>query len=229
MRYDDYERRSGLVHLFVPGASLEAFAAAEVDEQTDARDGAYEILEQTDDTVRLGRDVAWPKKGGSTIHVEKRLVVVPDRRKPGLSLQVTVENRSLERTRFDLGIEWAMTMLGGGGNPDAYYRIEGNVYGHDSSGQRDKLAEIASGNRRVGLQLATTFEPAADVWWTPIETISNSEHGFERVYQGSALVGLWPTDLAPGESRTVAMSHAALTRVDRTEQELAAREGRLPA
>lgn len=229
LRYDDYERRSGLVHLFVPGASLEAFAAAEVDEQTDARDGAYEILERTDDTVRLVRDVAWSQDSGSTIHIEKRFVIAADRRKPGLTLQVTVENRSLERTRFDLGIEWAMTMLGGGGNPDAYYRVDGELCGHDSSGQRAGLAKIASGNRVVGLELATTFEPAAAVWWTPIETISNSEHGFERVYQGSALVGLWPTDLAPGESRTVAMSYAALTHFDRTEQELAAREGRLPS
>ena len=25
----------------------------------------------------------------------------------------------------------------------------------------------------------------ADAWWAPIETVSNSEDGFERVYQGS--------------------------------------------
>ena len=41
-------------------------------------------------------------------------------------------------------------------------------------------------------------EPA-DAWWAPVETISNSEAGFERVYQGSGLLLSWPLALAPGE------------------------------
>ena len=39
----------------------------------------------------------------------------------------------------------------------------------------------------------------ADAWWAPVETISNSEGGFERVYQGSGLLLSWPIRLAAGE------------------------------
>jgi hypothetical protein len=32
----------------------------------------------------------------------------------------------------------------------------------------------------------------------PIETVSESEEGFERVYQGSQILGVCPVELAPG-------------------------------
>ena len=59
----------------------------------------------------------------------------------------------------------------------------------------------------------------ATVWWAPVETISNSESGFERVYQGSALVFTWPLRLAPGGSRTVRVHHAVATTRDRAAEE----------
>ena len=37
-----------------------------------------------------------------------------------------------------------------------------------------------------------------DVWRLPIETVSMSESGFERVYQGSALLFLVRPALVPG-------------------------------
>ncbi len=36
-------------------------------------------------------------------------------------------------------------------------------------------------------------------WIAPIETVSNSEAGFELVYQGSAVLLVRPIALAPGE------------------------------
>ena len=61
--------------------------------------------------------------------------------------------------------------------------------------------------------------PAADAWWAPIETVSNSESGFERVYQGSGLLLSWPLTLAPGESRRFAVAQAVTVARDRTAAE----------
>jgi alpha-amylase len=36
--------------------------------------------------------------------------------------------------------------------------------------------------------------------WAPIETVSLSEAGFERIFQGSAILVSWPLALAPGGS-----------------------------
>ena len=54
---------------------------------------------------------------------------------------------------------------------------------------------LRSGNEYVGLEIATRVDPAAEAWISSIETVSSSEAGFERVYQGSALVFAWPLDL----------------------------------
>ena len=49
---------------------------------------------------------------------------------------------------------------------------------------------------------AATIEApsAAHFWISPIETVSESEEGFERVYQGSQILILWPAELAAGAS-----------------------------
>ncbi len=40
----------------------------------------------------------------------------------------------------------------------------------------------------------------AEVWRFPLETVSNSESGFERTYQGSVIVFRFPLRLAAGET-----------------------------
>jgi hypothetical protein len=61
--------------------------------------------------------------------------------------------------------------------------------------------------------------PPAEAWISPIDTVSNSEAGFERVYQGSALVFSWPLDLAPGAMATVRVEHVVTTSRDRAAEE----------
>ncbi len=38
---------------------------------------------------------------------------------------------------------------------------------------------------------------ASHLWIAPIETVSESEEGFERVYQGSQILAIWPVQLMP--------------------------------
>jgi len=225
LHYDAYERRGGLVHLWAPGTTADAFVRAEAVELGDAHDGPYTVVEARAGEITLGRRVALGGvlggDPGAAILVRKRFTIDGDRRSPALGLEVTVENAGASPVRFDLGVEWPVMLLGGGGNPAAYYRAGGVESAHDSSGAADGLAELTSGNRSIGVELTTAFAPAATAWWAPIETVSNSEFGFERVYQGSALVGVWPTELAPGESRTVSMRHAISTTRDAAAEELA--------
>jgi len=220
LRYDAYERRSGLVHLLAPGSTASAFAAGEAAELGDAVDGSYEVVALEPGVVSLAREVALDG-GPEVVRVTKRLVVGDDRRRPALDLEVTVESRADVAVRFDLAVEWALMMLGGGANPAAYYLIDAERLPHDSAGERANLATIVSGNSQVGIELTTTADPPAAAWWSPIETISNSEAGFERVYQGSALVFVWPVELGPRESRSVTVRHAVATATDRTADELA--------
>jgi hypothetical protein len=54
--------------------------------------------------------------------------------------------------------------------------------------------------------LECTAEPAAaDLWRFPIETVSSSEGGLERVYQGACIGLTWLIDLPAGEERRLSI------------------------
>jgi alpha-amylase len=64
-------------------------------------------------------------------------------------------------------------------------------------------SELPSGKLRLvdhWQNVAATIEApsAAHFWISPIETVSESEEGFERVYQGSQILMVWPVGLAAG-------------------------------
>ena len=68
-------------------------------------------------------------------------------------------------------------------------------------------------------EIRSAIAPAADAWWSSIDTVSNSEGGFERVYQGSALLLSWPMRLAPGETRRYRVAMDAAVVRDQAEGE----------
>ncbi len=224
LHYDAHERRSGLVHLLAPGTTPGAFARADATDYGDFVARPF-VVEATGTDggagwVRLGRDgVARTPAGELPVRVVKTIGAGGDRRTSTLSLEVRVENAGAGPLETTLAVEWATTMLGGGGNPAAYYLIGGERVPHDSAGSRVSLDALRSGNEYVGLDVATRVEPAAETWISPIETVSNSEAGFERVYQGSALVFTWPLVLAPSTSATVRVEHTVTTTRDRAAEE----------
>lgn len=220
LHYDPYERRSGLVRLLALDTRADDWAAGQAVELGDAVDGAFEIdLFEADRLVASRTGSVRTALGPASIHVVKDLRLGGDRGAPTLDLAVTVENRSKVRIHALLGLEWTLTMLGGGGNPSAWWEVDGARTGHDARGTAIDVSEFAQGNDSVGVSVATTVRRPAAAWWAPIETISNSEGGFERAYQGAGLLLSWPVVLAPGGSTTVSVAHAVATTRDRSAEE----------
>jgi alpha-amylase len=44
----------------------------------------------------------------------------------------------------------------------------------------------------IGLEARLEWTPQAEIAWGPVETVSVSEGGFERIYQGTAYLVTWP-------------------------------------
>ena len=63
------------------------------------------------------------------------------------------------------------------------------------------------------------MEPPADTWWAPIETVSNSDGGFERIYQGSGQLFSWPIQPQPGDQLTVRLQQRISTTRDHAAEE----------
>jgi hypothetical protein len=216
LAYDWHERRSGLVHLFDPATTPDTWAAATAVDLGDFADGAYQVVELTPTSVVTTREGEATLRGGrAPVVVRQELVVGGGRLDPTLVQVVLVENASGAPMEVRLGIEWTTTMLGGGGNPAAWWDVDGVRTAHDVSRTATDIERLAAGNDHVGIEVTTVVSPAADAWIAPVETISNSEAGFERVYQGSGLLLSWLLRLAPGESRTIRIANRVIVSIDR--------------
>ncbi len=226
LHYDAYERRSGLVRFLAPEADAEAWATARAEELGDALDGPFALTSLEQGRVVVTRNgVVRTPDGPASVRVVKSVGIGGDRRSPTLAVTVMVENRSDLEVRARLGQEWTLTMLGGGGNPSAWWEVEGARSAHDGQGAATGITTLDQGNDYIGIAVATTVSEPADAWWAPVETVSNSENGFERVYQGAGLLLSWPLVLAPGASHEVVVTHTVTTTGDRGADEVAAVTG----
>jgi 4-alpha-glucanotransferase len=223
LHYDPYERRSGLVRFLAPDTTPGSWANGTAVELSDAVADLYEIESLELDRLVATREatVEGENHAGATIQVTKTVVLGGDRRSPTLGLTLTIANRSKVKVDAILGLEWTIMMLGGGANPAAWLVLGGDQASHDSRGTAAGVTRLAQGNDHIGVAVATTISDPADVWWAPVETISNSEGGFERVYQGAGLLLAWPISLPGGAHRTVTVTHAVTTEHDRAAEELA--------
>jgi 4-alpha-glucanotransferase len=211
--YDAYERRSGLIRVLPTDATPEDWSTARASELGDVVDGAFEVAD-----VRPGLLVARRQASiaGAAVTVTKTITLGGNRRAPTLAVQVDLAHGDGPPVEARVGVEWALTMLGGGGNPEAWWDVGGVRTGHDLSGAASDVSSIAQGNDYIGISV-TTATSAADAWWAPIDTVSNSEDGFERMYQGSALLLSWPIRLEPGKTWTRTITHVVATTRDRAE------------
>jgi alpha-amylase len=219
--YDDYERRSGLVRILPPDMTPERWAAGGRDELGDFVDGPFRLVRLDPDGAVLAR------AGRATIDgapmaftVGKHVAVAGGRLDPTLELGVAIENTSDRPLRVRVGVEWALTLLGGGGNPEAWWAIAGQRTPHDGAANATGIDVIEQGNDWLGVRLRTTLDQPGEAWYAPIETVSNSEAGFERVYQGSALLLSWLVDIPPGGLWERTILHEAHVALDQAAAEL---------
>jgi 4-alpha-glucanotransferase len=211
--YDGYERRSGLVRFLPVDATPADWAAGGGPDLGTLVAGPFRLEELAAGRAILAADGL--VTGHQAIQVRKTISLSGGRLDPELRVELAVMNASNGPLQARLGLEWATTMLGGGGNPSAWWEIGGHRAGHDGSGAVPDVGSLAQGNDWLGLRIDTQISPACDAWWAPIETVSNSEEGFERVYQGSALFTSWLLDLEPGQAWLGSVKHNVATDRDR--------------
>ncbi len=149
----------------------------------------------------------WQGDVFAPIRVEKQLTI--DVGSCRLPILYTLTNTSDQPIAALFGVEFCFGLLAGHSN-DAYYRADlssDKGGGHsvrsedmhlDSRGEVE-TKQIALVNEFLGIEVVLKLQAATRVWRTPIETVSLSEAGFERVYQGSCIMPLWDVNLKPRE------------------------------
>ncbi|MCD4690775.1 DUF1926 domain-containing protein [bacterium] len=100
--------------------------------------------------------------------------------------------------------EWNIALLTG--NPDyTTLRFGGDeAVSAESAHSQDAVSTVVVDDRLRGARVTLSFEPAVRVCVQPLQTASQSEGGFERVYQGLTFFPMWK--LEPNEELTCAVS-----------------------
>jgi hypothetical protein len=150
------------------------------------------------DLVRRG---AW---NGAEIQISKRVIVHGG---AGFEVEYTVEHVGGEAAEGYFGVEMNYNLLAGDAHDRYYY--------HESKDNAGKLATVEDfgtlsmiGLKDHWLNVALTLrtsEPARVVV-SPVKTVSQSEGGFESVYQSSCVVLQWPLNLASGQAFRVVLT-----------------------
>ena len=200
--YDKHLRSSLIDHFFSPGTKLEEFANQSYSELGGFVGEPYEFsVEKKGNELKI---LLWQSgilrinQKSLPFEVHKEMLVAGEDK---MDISYQLKNMSDSSIKVAFGSEWNVNLLGGGHNEQAYYRVPGitlDDYHLDSWGELSDIEQITLGNRHLGIELELRAMPQVSLWRFPVESVSNSEGGIERIYQESCLVMLLPLDLPPG-------------------------------
>ncbi len=203
--YDAYPRSSLLDHFLNLDVRLMDFANNTYTELGDFINQPYQVsLDHQRERLiinlrRRGNLIRGKEK--LAFEINKEILLEPKVEK--LLISYEIKNRSHFLVESIFGCEWNINLLGGGHNELAYYRIPGITLDDahlDSWGELSSVDRVILGNRGLGVEIEVKVTPKVNLWRFPVETISNSEAGIEKLYQASCLVFLLPFKLSPDKS-----------------------------
>lgn len=128
-------------------------------------------------------------------------------------IRYDIENRGDMPLEAFFAVEFAANVLAGDA-PDRYFRSDGRDLDQPAIAARTGdggLSHIAIVDGWKGLECALRFSLPATVLRFPVHTVSQSEGGQERVYQGSVMVPVWRIEAEGGARTTLTVTLAVAT------------------
>ncbi len=93
-------------------------------------------------------------------------------------------------------VQWNMALTAGEA-PGRYLRLPGRP-SLASRGTAHDRRDLCLVDEWAGAEVVLGWHRPTALGWAPVETVSISEAGFERIYQGLAILLCWPLRLLPG-------------------------------
>jgi hypothetical protein len=162
-RYDWYPRWCGLDHFLHPDTTPAGFESAAYAEQGDFVNQPYAWSIVRDRLFLSRKGMVWTGDRRAEMSVQKEF-------RPGegeIQILSTLTNLADFEADILFGSEWS------------FYQIP------------EEFAIHASGASLAGGRLRLSFEPAADLWSFPLQTLSQSEKGYDIIHQGFCLLPVW--------------------------------------
>ncbi len=208
--YDWHRRAAFIDHFIAPHTTLEEMYRAQYAEQGDFVGQPYQAHTTIDAeaiSVRLMRDGhIWVGDVHEPVRLTKTFLF--KRGDHAFSVAYVLNHVSDKPISLRFAVE---TVIGFDGGQDVNYcalRI-------GDAAERLSLQSLAAVSAVARYQVdsnlrnltqTTELSRPATLWRFPLETITQSEAGFERGYQGTAFLQVWDVQIAPGESWAVTIT-----------------------
>jgi alpha-amylase len=190
LHYDRWPRNSFRLLLFGQNKTFQDLPTVHLEEDAALAGGIYRVVELSPTRVSFASEESadWPS--------EKTLSFSSTPDGFDIICDVVVRRHAPGAATVNIGIEVVVNFLAPS-TPDRYFESDGGRFPL-------RWAAAVPGNRLRVVdeyqRVAVAFEAdsARNFWIAPIETVSESEDGFERIYQGSQIIAVWPVELQSG-------------------------------
>ncbi len=199
LHFDWYRHASLVDHFFGGYTTLESFAQCKYLELGDFVNQPYRhkvSIGRDNVKIMLWRDGAlWFGERRHRITIKKIIKLVKG--KTEFTIDYVITNGEDHPVDVWFGAEFCVGMMAGDAH-DRYYEIEGRELGDKrlrSTGSEDGVKKFSLVDEWLGIETQFSLKQPATLWRFPIETVSLSEAGFEKIYQCSVVTPMWRTIL----------------------------------
>lgn len=195
LQYDHFPRKSFLEHFYDNDISVEQVAAGSAMERGDFVAQPFEAkLRRSASKVQLqlSRDGnAW----GIPIRITKAITL--EAGNPLLQVAYLLEGLPRDR-QLHLALEWNFAGLPAGADDRYFYNASGDRLGHlGTQLNLNGTQHLGMIDQWLGIDVLVGIDRPANLWAFPVETVSQSEAGFELVHQSICVMPHW---LVQGDS-----------------------------
>ena len=196
--YDRWAQHSFRLLLFGPDKTQREHETVQLDENAALAGGPYTASDVSPERISLATRDAGEWSARKTFSFR--------RTKAGFDIvcDVLLERTAQAAASVNVGIEVVVNFLAPSA-PDRYFEAAQRRFELRWAGAlpASKLCVVDQW-QKTGLTLVA---PNANQFWiSPIETVSESEDGFERIYQGSKILTVWPAEISPGRDWTAQLT-----------------------
>lgn len=206
LQYDRYPRACFLDHFLGEEVDLASFAGQTYRETGWFAGARYKAGNpdfggaRDHATVSFTRTSEVEVAGGRRVPIEVEKTFTFERARPVIVVRWRLSNRGGNEATVRFGTELNLTLLAGDAD-DRFYEVPGGAALADkrlkSAGEIANAEKLDLVDRWSGFRMSLRFGRAT-LWRHPVETVSQSEGGFEATYQGSCVMPVWALELEPG-------------------------------
>lgn len=189
--YDPYRRVSFRDHFIAQSAAVDSLWSSTEPEMGTFHNAVY-AMEPGADWVAFNARGVVQTETPVPVRVRKKITLAPGASHFTIDYELSCDKALPEGMLF--GFEFVLNLLTGDA-PDRYYHSDDVDMDRARLGTRgilEGISHIAARDDWQKLELALRFSRPARLYRFPIDTVSQSEDGQERVHQGCVLMPCWP-------------------------------------